>query len=115
MKSIFLSNSHEEAIVDFMKQHEELFDKTHSNFKDKHRKEGLWATVTASRNLPVSTVKKWFVTQCTRYGKLTQKKSDQAAAKEQQKTDLVEGQFLAFYELTSEGRECLILLALNHH
>ena len=65
----------------FVKQHEELFDKTHSKSKDKHRKEGLWETVAASSNLPVSTVKKWFETQRTRYGKLTQTKSGQAAAK----------------------------------
>ena len=62
-------------------QHEELFDKTHTKFKDKQRKERLWETVAASRNLPVSTVNKWFETQHTRYGKLTQTKSGQAAAK----------------------------------
>ena len=28
MKSIFLSDSDEEAIVEFVKQHEELYDKT---------------------------------------------------------------------------------------
>ena len=81
MKSIFLSDSDEEAIMDVVKQHEELFDKTHTKFRDKHRKERLWETVAASRNLPVSTVTKWFETQHTRYGKLTQTKSGQAAAK----------------------------------
>ena len=35
----------------------------------------------ASRNLPVKTVKKWFDTQHTRYGKFTQTKSGQAAEK----------------------------------
>ena len=70
MKSIFLSNSDEE-----------LFDKTQEKFKDKQRKERLWETVAASSNLPVSTVKKWFDTKRTRYGKLTQTKSGQAAAK----------------------------------
>ena len=75
MKSIFLSDSDEEAMVDFMKQHEELFNKTHAKFKEKHRKEGLWKTVAASRNFIVSTVKKLFETQCTGYGKLTQTKS----------------------------------------
>ena len=53
MISICLSKSAEEAIMDFMKQHEELFDKTHVSFKDKQGKEGLWGTVAASRNLPV--------------------------------------------------------------
>ena len=104
MKSIFLSDSDEEAIVDFVKQHEELFDKTHEKFKDKQRKERLWEIVAASLNLPVSTVKKWFDTQRTRYGKLTQTKSGQATAK---------NTVSAFYEVTSEGRQCL--LDSNHH
>ena len=92
MKSIFLSDSDEEAIVDFMKQHEELFDKTHKKFKDKQGKERLWETVAASRILPVSTVKEWFETQCTRYGKLTQIKSCQAAAKNtERRTRLKDG------------------------
>ena len=55
-KSICLSKSDEEAIMDFMKQHEELFDKIHVKFKDKQRKEGLWGTVAASRNLPVRSL-----------------------------------------------------------
>ena len=80
MKFIFLSDSDEEAIVEFIK-HKELYDKTHSKFKDKQRKEGLWERLAASRNLSVNTVKKWFKTQCTRYGKVTQTKSGQAAAK----------------------------------
>ena len=42
MKSIFLSDSDEETIVEFVKQHEELYDKTNDSFKDKKKKEGLW-------------------------------------------------------------------------
>ena len=49
MKSIFLSDSAKEAIAEFVKQHMELYDKTHAKFKDKHRKEGLTETVAASR------------------------------------------------------------------
>ena len=81
MKSIFLSDSDEEAIAEFVKQHEELYDKTNNSFKDKQKKEGLWEQLAASRNLPVKTVKKWFDMQRTRYGKLTQTKSGQAAEK----------------------------------
>ena len=79
--SIFLSDSDEEAIVEFVKQHEELYDKTNDSFKDRQKKERLWETLTTTRNLPVSTVKKWFETQHTRYGKLTQTKPGQAAEK----------------------------------
>ena len=81
MKSIFLSNSDEEAIVEFVKQHKELYDKTNNSFKDKQKKERLWESLAATWNLPVKTVKKWIETQCTRYGKLTQTKSGKAAEK----------------------------------
>ena len=74
MKSIFLSDSNKEAIVKFVKQHKELYDKTNNSFKDKQKKERLWESLAATRNLPVKTVKKWFETQCTRYSKLTQTK-----------------------------------------
>ena len=81
MKSIFLSDSDEEAIVEFVKKHEELYDKTNDSFKNKQKKERLWEQLASTRNLPVKTVKKWFNTQHTRYGKLTQTKSGQGAEK----------------------------------
>ena len=67
--------------MEFVKQHEELYDKTNDSFKDKQKKESLWESFAATRNLPVKTVKKWFKTQCPRYGKLAQIKSGQAAEK----------------------------------
>ena len=81
MKSIFLSDSDEDAIVEFVKQHEELYDKTNNSFKDKQKKERLWEQLAATTHLPIETVKKWFETHRTRYGKLTQTKSGQAAEK----------------------------------
>ena len=81
MKSIFLSDSDEEVIVEFIKQHQELYDKTNDNFKDKQKKEKLWEQIPSTRNLPIKIVKKWFETQCTRYGKHTQTKSGHAAEK----------------------------------
>ena len=81
MKSIFLSDSDEKAIVEFIKQHEELYDKTNDSFKDKQKKERLWWQLAATRNLPVKNVKTLFDTQHTRYGKLTQTKSGQGAEK----------------------------------
>ena len=62
MKSNFLTDSDEEAIVEFVKQHKELYDKTNNNFKDKQKKETLWETLASTRNLHVNTVKKWFKT-----------------------------------------------------
>ena len=34
-KSVFLSDSDEEATVEFVKQNEELYDNTNNSFKDK--------------------------------------------------------------------------------
>ena len=67
--------------MEFIQQHEELYDKTNDTFKDKPKEERLWEQLAATRNLPVKTVKKWFKTQHTKYGKLTQTKSGQAAEK----------------------------------
>ena len=50
MKAIFLSESDEEAIVEFVKQHEEFYDKTNDSFKDKQKKERLWETLAATRS-----------------------------------------------------------------
>ena len=67
--------------MEFIKKDKELFNKTNNSFKDKQKKERLWEQLAATRNLPVKTVKKWLETQRTRYGKLTQTKSGQAAEK----------------------------------
>ena len=63
MINIFLTHSDEEAIVDFVKDHEEFYDKTNKQFKDKARKE-----------CPT-----WFKSQRNHHGKLTQSKSGQAS------------------------------------
>ena len=41
MTNIYLTDLGEEAIVDFVKDHEELYYKTTEHFKDKARKEWL--------------------------------------------------------------------------
>ena len=41
-KNIYLMNSYEEVILDFVKDHKQLYDKTNEHFKDKARKECLW-------------------------------------------------------------------------
>ena len=41
MKTILLSDSDEEAIIEFVKQYEQLYDKTNESFNDKQKKERL--------------------------------------------------------------------------
>ena len=44
---IYLTHSDEEAIVDFVKDHEELYDKTSEQLKDKATKDCLWQRFTS--------------------------------------------------------------------
>ena len=37
--------------MEFVKQHEELFDKTNDSFKDKQKKERLWKSPAADQEL----------------------------------------------------------------
>ena len=50
---MYLMDSDEEAIMDFVKDHEELYDKINEHFKDKARKECLWERLANSRKLSV--------------------------------------------------------------
>ena len=49
MTNTYLMDSDEKAIVDFVKDHNELYNKTRDHFKDKARKECLWERFTNSR------------------------------------------------------------------
>ena len=42
MTNIYLTDLDEEAILNFVKDHEKLYDKNNKQFKDKGRKECLW-------------------------------------------------------------------------
>ena len=60
MTNIYLTDSNEEAIVDFVKDHEELYDKTNEHFQDKARKECLWEIFASSCKLSVKVCKTLF-------------------------------------------------------
>ena len=79
--------------MEVVKQHEKLYDQTNDSFKDKQKKERLWELLSATRNLPVKTVKKLFETQRTRYGKLNQTKSGQAAEKSTERQTWLKASF----------------------
>ena len=67
MTNIYLTDLDKEAIVDFVKDHEELYDKTDEYFKDKARKKCLWKQFTNSHKLSVKVCKTCFESQRTRY------------------------------------------------
>ena len=57
MTDIYLTGSDEEAIVDFVKDHKELYDKKNEHFKNKARKGYLWERFTSSCKLSVKVCK----------------------------------------------------------
>ena len=57
MTNIYVTDSDEEAIVNFVKDHEELYDKTSEQFKDKAGKECLWERFTSTHRLSVKVCK----------------------------------------------------------
>ena len=72
------TDSQEISIVEFVKQHLELYDKEHPRFHDRTRREALWAEISAELKLQPFDVRHWFESQRTRYGKLSKLQSGQA-------------------------------------
>ena len=75
------TDSQEISIVEFVKQHPELYDKEHPHFHDRNRREALWAEISAELKLQPFDVRRWFESQQTRYGKLSKLQSGQAPRK----------------------------------
>ena len=72
------TDSQEHAIVEFVKEHPELYNKEHGHFHDRHGKGALWAEISAELKLQPFDVRRWFQSQRTRYGKLYKQQSGQA-------------------------------------
>ena len=65
-------------IVEFVKQHPELYDKEHPRFHDRTRREALWAEISVELKLQPFDVRRWFESQRTCYSKLSKLQSGQA-------------------------------------
>ena len=76
MTNISLSDSDEEVIVDFVKEHKELYNKINKLFKNKVRKDSLWEIF--AKKILVCPGKTWFESQRTPYDKLQLFKSGHA-------------------------------------
>ena len=72
------TDSQENAIVEFVQEHPELYNKEHGPFHDKQRTEALWAEISAELKLQPFDIRRWFESQRTRYGKLSKQQSGQA-------------------------------------
>ena len=66
------------AIVEFVKEHPELYDKENAHLHDRLEKAALWAEISAELKLQPFDVRRWFESQRTYYGKLSKLQSGQA-------------------------------------
>ena len=66
------------SIVEFVKQHPELYDKEHPCFHDRNKRGALWAEMSAQLKLQPFDVRRWFESQRMHYGKLSKLQSGQA-------------------------------------
>ena len=81
---IYLTDSYKEDVVDFVKYHEELYDKA--------SKDCLWERVASSCNLSVKVCKTLFESQRAHYERLTQSKSGQAPKEMIEKQNWIQDQ-----------------------
>ena len=72
------TDSQETAIVEFVKEHPELYDKEHARFHDIQKKEALWEEISAELKLQPFDVRRWFESKRMRYGKLSKLQFGQA-------------------------------------
>ena len=54
------TDSQEISIVEFVKQHPELYDKEHPRFHNNNRREALWAEISAEQKFQQFDVIRWF-------------------------------------------------------
>ena len=59
------TDSQENAIVEFVKEHPELYDKDHGCCHDRQRNEALWTDISAELKLQLFDVRRWFESQRT--------------------------------------------------
>ena len=65
------TDKQEIIIVDFVKDHPELYAKEHVHYAEKGYKDALWEKIGKEIGRSGPDVHHWVLSQCTRYGKLT--------------------------------------------
>ena len=113
MTNIYLMDLDEEAIVDFVKDHKELYNKPDEQFMDKESKACLRERFTNSCKLSIKVCKTWFELLRTCYDKLTQSKSGQAPKDMKERQNWIQDKF-NFLKMNIRCKR-LGLQVIRHH
>lgn len=73
-----LTREEEEAIVEWLREHPEIYDKRKAEYKNQQKKESLWKQKADEMGKDVTVLKVWYKSLRTRMGKLMKTKSGQA-------------------------------------
>ena len=74
------TDKEEDATIEFLQNHPEIYNKEHERYADKYHKEALWVEIATELKLDANDVKQWYTSKRTTFGKVSKNKSGQAPA-----------------------------------
>ena len=74
---VLFSAEQEQKLVDFLRDNEILYNNRLMDYKDKSKREVVWAKFCEDKNLDKDACQRWFQSQHTLFGKVTHMKSGQ--------------------------------------
>ncbi len=92
-KTTDLNLAEEEAIAEWIRINDCLYNKKLNSYKDKPRKDKLWDDKAAEMGKTSETLQIWYRSLRTRYGRLLKKKSGQGATELTERDEWVLAQF----------------------
>ena len=75
--SVLFTAEEEQKLVDFLHDNETIYNKCIMDYKDWSKRETVWDKFCADNNMDKYACQRWFQSQCTRFGKVTNMKSGQ--------------------------------------
>ena len=72
--AVVFHDENEQNLVDCLRDNEILYNKRLMDYKDRSKREAVWDKFCEEKNLGKDACQKWFQSQCTLFGKVSQMK-----------------------------------------